>query len=152
MLDNTREIRISTEPATPKRRSWYLLTGLVIGIILGLVYAWLVNPVVYGDNAPVSLSIEDKDFYRSIIASVYASTGNFQRASMRLTLLEDSNPVYELGAQAQRALAVGKEQEAKALALLASSLQSTTQPIEVPVQPTPEAIPTHTLAVPTDIP
>jgi hypothetical protein len=100
-----------------------LLTGAVLGLILGLVYAWLINPVVYESSTPGTLGEADKDFYRVMIAQVYDATGDLGRASLRLALLEDPDPVYTLGAQAQRALAAGREGEAHALALLASALQ-----------------------------
>ena len=34
------------------RGPWYLLTGLVIGAALGLVFSWLVYPIRYVDTAP----------------------------------------------------------------------------------------------------
>jgi hypothetical protein len=160
MLDDTRETRI-TPPEPTKRSSWYLLTGIILGLIMGLVYAWLINPVVYESSTPGTLSEADKDFYRVMIAQVYDVTGDIARASLRLALLEDPDPVYALGAQAQRALAAGREAEAHALALLASSLQEPAiqqeinpQPLPTQHNPTdpPPGIPTHTLPVPTATP
>ena len=161
MLDNTQEIRpISTASQLGQKRSpWYLLTGLVLGLILGLVYAWLINPVIYETSSPASLGDADKDFYRSTIAQVYSVTGNLERASMRLGVLEDPDPVFALGAQAQRVLADGHETEARALALLASALSSPQTQPELPAEtlsPThtsaPLGVPTHTLPVPTNTP
>ena len=155
--DNTREIRVNTQPE-PKRKPWYLITGVVLGLILGLVYAWLVDPAVYEGSSPNALGEQDKDHYRSTIAQVYAATDNFQRAALRLALLEDSNLVHTLGAQAQRALATGSEKEARALALLASAVQGSTSSKEIPENPSPTevnilpGIPTHTLPVPTVTP
>ena len=160
MLDDTRETRI-TPQGPPKRSRWYLLTGAILGLILGLVYAWLINPVVYESSTPGTLGEADKDFYRATIAQVYAATGDLDRALLRLTLLEDPDPVYALGAQAQRALAAGRETEAHALALLASALQGPPEQQEINTQiPTPEptrtdlpaGVPTHTLPVPTAAP
>lgn len=160
MLDDTRETRI-TPQSPPKRSPWYLLTGAILGLILGLVYAWLINPVVYESSTPGTLGEVDKDFYRAMIAQVYAATGDLDRASLRLAVLEDPDPVFALGAQAQRALAAGRETEAHALALLASALQGTpeqqefiTQPPPLQPSPTdpPPGVPTHTLPVPTDTP
>jgi hypothetical protein len=160
MLNDTQEIR--TDYAPPQKRSpLYLVTGVILGLILGLVYAWVINPVVYENTAPDSLGDVQKDFYRSTIAQVYAVTGDLQRASLRLALLTDPDPVFALGSQAQRALAEGQDAEARALALLASALQSSTLFPEPetelpPPQPTatdtPEGVPTHTLPVPTTAP
>jgi len=155
MNEDTREFH--PIPAKPTRLShWYLLTGLVIGLILGLVYTWWINPVVYQSAQPANLHQTYKDAYRSAIAQVFAATGNFERAVLRLELLEDKDPIFTLGAQAQRALAEGKEDEAKALALLAAALQATapqatalpateTQVENTPQQGAPIVIPTATL-------
>ena len=158
MLDDTRETRITPEER-PKRSPWYLLTGAILGLILGLVYAWLINPVIYESSTPGTLGEADKDFYRVMIAQVYETTGDLERASLRLTLLEDPDPVFALGAQAQRALAAGREGEARALALLASALQgppllqeTSPQPPEPTPTDPPPGIPTHTLPVPTATP
>jgi hypothetical protein len=158
MLDDTREIRIAPQEP-PKRSPWYLLTGAVLGLILGLVYTWLINPVVYESSTPGTLGEADKDFYRAMIAQVYDVTGDLGRASLRLALLEDPDPVFALGAQAQRALAAGREGDAHALALLASALQGPPVQQEInpqPPEPTPTdpppGIPTHTLPAPTATP
>jgi len=121
--EQTQEFRIVPQPET-KRHHWYLLTGLILGISIGLIFTWLLCPVVYQDTSPASLVPGYKEIYRSTIAQVYAATGNLERASSRLVLLEDEDVVFALGAQAQQALAEGLEKEARALALLASAIQS----------------------------
>lgn len=160
MLDDTQEVIVHPKPVR-KSSPLYLLTGLILGLILGLVYAWVINPVIYESTLPANLGEADKDVYRSMIAQVYEATGNLERASLRLALLEDPDPVYALGAQAQRALAEGGESEAHALALLASALQSrqppqdtsteTQSPASTPTNP-PSGVPTHTLPIPTTTP
>ena len=144
--DYTREIQVPEPPSERKRGSWYLLTGVILGLVFGLVYAWVINPVIYTHSTPASLQEDDKDSYRSLIAQVYAATGDLERAQLRLALLENKNPVYALGTQAQRCLAEGYTTEARALALLASALQS-----ESPVVPT-TPVPTQTLDYSTPIP
>ena len=130
MTDETREIRIIPEPAA-KETHWYLLTGLVMGYLLGLFYAWMFNPVVYENTQPDTLKDNFKDTYRVTIAQVYSTTGNLERAALRLALLNDDDPVYALGAQAQRSLADGEDQKARSLALLASALQLNTSSQEL---------------------
>lgn len=123
MNDQTQELRIAAQ-SEEKRHHWYLLTGLLIGIAAGLIITWLLFPVVYQDTLPASLAPAYKEIYRSTIAQVYAVTGDFERAASRLALLEDEDIIFTLGVQAQRALADGQEKEARALALLASEIQS----------------------------
>ncbi len=123
MLGDTQKIRITSE-SPEKRGAWYLLTGVILGLILGLVYAWVIDPVVYENTSPVNLAQAEKDAYRAMIAQVYVATGNLERATLRLLVLEDEDPIYALGAQAQRALATENPEEARVLAMLASALYS----------------------------
>jgi hypothetical protein len=137
--------------------SWYLLTGLVLGLILGLLFAWVIDPVVYRSTEPATLKENAKETYRLMIAQAYAATGNLERAKQRLALLEDDNMVNALGAQAQRALANGKAEDARTLALLAAALQSEASPLPTsppdPTQtPNASAVPTQTLPALTPIP
>lgn len=150
MFEETRELHI-TPPPEPKQHSWYLLTGVVLGFILGLTYAWVINPVVYANTVPASLKENYKDTYRSTIAQVYAATGNLDRAQRRLALLEDADPVFMLGAQAQRLMAEDYAEEARALALLAFTLQSgggdQIKPPDITPTITLTLVPTQTLPV-----
>jgi hypothetical protein len=105
------------------RGHWYLLTGFVIGIVLGLVYAWLISPRGTQDTSPASLQPEFKDQYRAMIAAAFVATGNLPRAEARLALLGDADSVIALSEQAQRTLGEGKSPiEAQALGLLAVAL------------------------------
>jgi hypothetical protein len=106
-----------------ERGPWYLLTGLIIGIVLGLLYAWLISPREYKDTSPASLQSEFKDQYRAMIAAAFVANGNLARAKARLELLGDSDVVRALAEQAQRTLAEGESpREAQALGLLAVAL------------------------------
>ncbi|HEY5982948.1 MAG TPA: hypothetical protein VIU38_05700 [Anaerolineales bacterium] len=101
------------------------LAALILGLALGLTYAWVIAPGNSGGTAPSSLRPDFRDDYRSAIAAAYAATGDLQRAKARLELLGDADPVSALGAQAQRALAAGQSFEhAQELARLASDLQA----------------------------
>lgn len=106
-----------------ERGSWYLLTGLVIGIILGVVYTLIFQPTEYVDTTPASLGNQYKDIYRGLIASAYIASNDLVRAEARLELLEDEDIYYVLAEQAQRMLADGSSpMEAQALGLLALAL------------------------------
>lgn len=102
---------------------WYMLTGLVLGLGLGLFVAWGVAPVKYVDTAPASLRGDFKDLYRLLIARAYLYDGSVPRARARLALLHDENPARALAAQAQHALAQGQpERDVRALGSLAAAL------------------------------
>ncbi len=111
----------------------FLVTaGLVVGIALGLAYAWVISPVRYRETAPFSLAAEFKDGYRILIASAYHANGDLGRARARLGLLNDPDPAAALAAQAQRIVAGGASYpDARQLALLAAALGQN------PVQETP---------------
>lgn len=105
-------------------RRWYLLTGLVIGLGLGLLVAWVFYPVQYVNSSPYSLRENSKEGYRSLIAQAYLADSDLERARQRLALLKDTSPVQVLADQAQRLVAKnGSPQEARALAQLAADLQ-----------------------------
>ncbi len=106
------------------RGPWYLLTGLVVGLLLGLAYAWQVQPVRYVDTPPASLEAGSKDQYRMMIAVAFAADNDLVRASERLKLLKDEDPFQALTGQAQRILAAeGSLEEARFLSALAVALE-----------------------------
>jgi hypothetical protein len=105
------------------RGSWYLVTGVILGALLGGLYSRYFQPVRYVDTAPATLQSEFKDQYRSLIAAAYLSNGDLVRARARLELLGDANISRSLTEQAQRTLARdGSSDEARALGLLAIAL------------------------------
>lgn len=113
------------------RGPWFLLTGLFIGLAIGLLVSWVVLPVEYVDTTPESLRADFKDEYRYLIASAYAANNNLERARARLNLLADGDMAAALNNQSQRLLEAGAS-EASVLVLenLASALM--TQPGSTP--------------------
>ncbi|MGD0611433.1 MAG: hypothetical protein ABSB41_07920 [Anaerolineales bacterium] len=123
-------------PSSPRRGNWYLLTAALIGLGLGLIYAWVLSPVRYVDATPASLRADFKDQYRLLIASSYIATGDLGRAQARLALLKDADPAQALNAQAQRLLLAGDPNHASTvLIMLAEAIQPGT------VSPTPASFP-----------
>jgi uncharacterized membrane-anchored protein YhcB (DUF1043 family) len=114
---------------------WYLLTGLVLGVAVGLVYVWILNPAPYRDTDPHTLQAEYKDQYRILIATAFASTGDLVRARARLELIGDEDIYQSLFDLAQRASAgeAGPE-EARALRILVAALA---QPASLATSPPP---------------
>ena len=106
-----------------ERGNWYLITGVVLGLIIGLLYAWLINPVDYVDTAPNTLKPFYKDQYRLMIATAYDADPDIVRAKARLELLEDEDAYRAVAEQAQHALSAGgTPDESQALGKLAAAL------------------------------
>ncbi|OQX61179.1 MAG: hypothetical protein B5M51_08475 [Anaerolinea sp. 4484_236] len=120
----------------PKRGNWYLLTAVIMGVCLGLFYAWTISPSHLKETHPYVLRSDYKDVYRALIASAFQTTGDLPRAEARLALLKDDEPAFILAAQAQRILAEGGDyREAKALANLSAALLGGN--VQVAYSPTP---------------
>ncbi len=141
---------------TEDRGRWYLLTGFVIGAVLGLVYAWLISPQQTPDTPPASLQPEFKDQFRAMIAAAFVATGNLPRAEARLALLGESDSVIALSEQAQRTLGEGGSPiEAQALGLLAVALgqdEAAALPTQI-FSPTPTEVQnTNPMSLPSRLP
>jgi len=118
-----------------KRFPWLSLFMLVLGLGMGVSYAWVAAPLPMQETFPSNLRADFKDELRGLIAAAYASNGDLERARARLSLLGDADPLAALNAQAQRMLAAGETFEAvQQVARLAADLQ----------QPPPEPAATAT--------
>jgi hypothetical protein len=125
-----------------RRGSWYLLTGVVAGVAIGLLYSWLVSPVKYVDAPPYALRPDYKDVYRSMVASAYMYSHDLLRAQHRLAQLKDENPVQALNLQAQQAASEGlSDYEVSALTTLANDLVSGVTPDRPQVTPFQQGTP-----------
>ena len=102
---------------------WLAIPALLIGIALGLAYAWVFAPVEIVDSSPSGLRADFKDGYRAVIAASYAADGDLPRAQSRLALMGDADSYQALSGQAQRALASGDALQSFQQAQLASALQ-----------------------------
>ena len=133
-----------------KRGNWYLLTGLILGVALGLGYAWMINPVEYVDAPPYALRQDFKEQYRVLIALAYQYNGDLERAIYRLEAMQDEDITRTLAMQAQQALADGRpEAETQALGLLAVALGQGPAPVAAADTPATQAtLPSPTMALP----
>jgi hypothetical protein len=105
------------------RGSLYLITGLLLGIALGLAFAWLIKPVDLQDALPNSLQAQYKDQYRELAALAFISNGDLVRAKARLALLGDENPQRSVQEQLARLAVQGETSEVTALRLLLAALE-----------------------------
>lgn len=60
---------------------------IAIGIAIGLVYGWIINPVEYVDTAPDSLRLDYKTDYVLMVAEAYQVEQNLDLAVRRLAVL-----------------------------------------------------------------
>lgn len=131
-----------------RRGHWYLITGALIGIALGLVTSWGIVPVPHTAASPASLRADFKDEYRYMISAAYASAGNLGRARARLALLDDKDPIQALTDQSKRMLANNiAPNVVRNISNLSAALQAESPPTETPI-PTELAFSTATESVP----
>ncbi|MEZ4591798.1 MAG: hypothetical protein R3D55_11755 [Chloroflexota bacterium] len=69
----------------------WLLFSLVIGLIGGLYYAWIVDPVVFTDASPARFNEQYREEYIILVSQSYAVNQNWPLAQQRLAALEDPN-------------------------------------------------------------
>ena len=86
----------------------FVLLGLVLGLAGGLIYTWLINPVVYVDASPARLSDRYKDEYIFLVSQNYAATGDWEAAVERLEALEEPDLSQEVAALFERYLREGR--------------------------------------------
>ena len=75
------------------------LTAIIVGIGLGLIYGWLINPVEYVDTSPDTLRIDYKTDYVLMVAESFQKEGDLALVTYRLALLGDTPP-FEMVNQA----------------------------------------------------
>ena len=69
------------------------LIVIIIGIALGLLYGWLVDPVDYINTTPNTLRADYKADYVLMVAEIYSADQDAEAAVIRLTFLADPSPV-----------------------------------------------------------
>lgn len=151
-------------------KAWIIiLMGLVIGLALGLTYAWQINPVQYYDSYPPLLYPEYRKDWIRMTTLAYSIQPNLTRTRLRLDKLDseeirqvmdatlaqavtEGRPVAQLRLMAELAASYGVD-TANVRIYTSAQLPPTPQPT-LPVAtfpPTPLAQPTPT-ATPINIP
>jgi hypothetical protein len=70
-----------------------ILIALLLGIGLGLVYGWILNPVQFTDIQPEALRVDYRTDYVLMVAEAYRSEQNEEMAARRLAILGSQSPV-----------------------------------------------------------
>jgi hypothetical protein len=68
------------------------LIGVALGLVLGLGYAWRIQPVAYYDTAPDSLRQDYRVDYVLMVAQSYQGEGDLRLALLRLAALGPQPP------------------------------------------------------------
>jgi hypothetical protein len=68
-----------------------LMIGL--GLIVGLIYGWIINPIKYENTSPEMLRADYKADYALMVAEIYHSDQNLGQAAQRLALLSSQPPI-----------------------------------------------------------
>ena len=66
------------------RKYWLLAAALIVGLIIGLIFAWLIWPVEWTDATPGQLSQPYQEAYVKMTAELYSLTGNAEMVNQAL--------------------------------------------------------------------
>jgi len=65
---------------------------IIIGVAIGLIYGWVINPVEYQDTTPDTLRIDYKTDYTLMVAETFHASADMELTKNRLSLLGDFPP------------------------------------------------------------
>ncbi|RPJ44823.1 MAG: hypothetical protein EHM21_09895, partial [Chloroflexi bacterium] len=74
-----------------KRITLFFIT-IAVGLGLGLLYGWVINPVKYEDTSPSMLHSDYKADYVLMVAEIYNNDKDLAQAIHRLALLDTLSP------------------------------------------------------------
>jgi hypothetical protein len=74
------------------RRFFFFILSILVGLGIGLLYGWVINPPPYANLAPETLRADYKADYVLMIAEIYKQDGNLPQALRRLSQLENLPP------------------------------------------------------------
>ena len=77
----------------------YSIIALVLGLGLGLLYGWVINPVQFVDTTPASMRADYRADYVLMIAEAFNADHNTDLAIRRLAFLGSNSP-SEIASQA----------------------------------------------------
>ncbi|CAG0935703.1 hypothetical protein TFLX_04553 [Thermoflexales bacterium] len=122
-----------------------VLLAFVIGAVLGLAYAWLIEPVTFSESSPAQVMKPYREAWLIMAAEAYVQDGDWARTQARLNALRDADLSQTLTALFERYQANGPNPTARALARLADRLNVRTPAMQVYLAaittPTPEITP-----------
>ena len=69
-----------------------IITALAIGVVLGLIYGWVIDPIEYVDVTPNILREDYRVDYVLMTAEAYQNDFNSEAAARRLAILGSESP------------------------------------------------------------
>jgi hypothetical protein len=109
----------------PMSRWLKFVLVILVGLVLGLVYGWVISPVEYLDTTPSTLRYDYRTDYVLMVAEIFNSSRDADQAVRQLALIS-SDPPVEIAIQS---LAYGSQigyasEDLVLLQNLATSLQT----------------------------
>jgi hypothetical protein len=141
-----------------RERVWWaagFVVGLVLGMAMSLVYAWVLDPPPRSLATAATLNPQDREVYTVLVAAAYAVDGNLERAKHRLAAFGDADVGGMVVAMAERFIVLHRDvRDVQALARLADALGRTSAAVRPFIAtPTPTLTPTPTSThTPTAVP
>ncbi len=87
---------------------WLVALGIgIVGIALGLIYGWIVNPVKFVDTPPSALRADYRADYVLMVAESYHATRDAQVAQRQLAILGSDAPAIICARALQTAQQIG---------------------------------------------
>jgi hypothetical protein len=115
-------------------RRWILfLISILVGIAIGVIYGWFIQPIVYTNTSPEALKQDYQTDYVLMVAEIYSLEENVAGATRRLASLGDL-PGSEIVRQAILFAEQSgyNEQDLERLRQLRLVLEEATNPIRTP--------------------
>ncbi len=119
-----------------------LAVGLVVGLMLGLVYTWVIDPVELYNTTPSFLRLDYRHDWVRMAALGYVYDGDLERARLRLQDLDRQDVDEALGALIETYVRQGRPADTmRALSNLAYQLEVNTPAMAVYLTPIPTSPP-----------
>ena len=117
----------------------YSVIAIIIGIILGLIYGWEINPVQFIDTTPASMRADFRADYILMIAEAYHADQNINLAVRRLAVFGSDSPADIASQALQTGQSIGySPNDISLLQELTRALQAY-QPIPNSIETAPES-------------
>jgi hypothetical protein len=127
----------------------WLSLGLVVGLVGGLIFTWVISPPVYYNTTPPMMTEAHRKDWIKMTALAYGADGNWARAQLRLADLEEVE-IRQVAAQTlDAAIAQGRPLLLlQRIATLANAYGVTSPPVTIYLEQPPAPEPTVALLLP----